>query len=764
MVSVSSTLGSEKKGSAAAPALVLLNKFDAARVEEALNYARAHAADHLLDTQESAIQHMLAVADLLAELRADANTRIAGALGPLVFFDKHLESHMEKKFGDEVGRMLASLRKLFKMRSMVGPSATRTTIETLRWADQIETLRKMLLAMSTDIRVIMIRLCSRLQTLRHFTSHDDIKNEKGPLWPYAVSHAQETLDLYAPLANRLGLWQLKWELEDLSFRILQPNTYKNVAKMLDEKRVEREAFIESAMASIKENLLLAGIHCEISGRPKHIYSIWNKMRGKGISFDKLYDVRACRVIVDTVDDCYTALGIVHNLWTPIPEEFDDYISKPKPNGYQSLHTVVQDETGKTLEVQIRTEAMHQFAEYGVAAHWRYKESGKDGYTGESRAEGQFEERIALLRQLLAWQKDVTDTMGEASDWAQEMKTSALNDRVYVFTPQAKVVELPTGSTPLDFAYHVHTELGHRCRGAKVNGQMVQLNTPLDNGQTVEIVSARGDAATGPSRDWLNPTQKYLISHRARQKVKQWFAQQERKETLERGRAIAERELQRIGQTAQNLELLAQKLGYEKPDDLYVALAREEIRPRAIENALRADLQPSGPLSDEEQVEILNKRKPGSQGNSAGKESGVLVVGVSTLMTNLARCCRPAPPDPIIGFVTRGKGVSIHRLGCSNLAEVMRRQPERLIETTWGESSGLHYPVDIAVTANDRQGLLRDITEVFSKDKINVIGVQTETQRGVAKMQFTAEVSSGEQLRGALSHLLEVNGVFEVRRR
>lgn len=760
MVSVSSTLGSEKKGGASAPALVLLNKSDAARVEEALNYARLHAGNHILDTQEPAIQHMLAVADLLAELRADANTRIAGALGPLVFFEKHLESQMEKKFGDEVGRMLGSLRKLLKMRSMVGPSATRTTIETLRWAEQIETLRKMLLAMSTDVRVIMIRLCSRLQTLRHFTSHIDIKNEKSPLWPYAVSHAQETLDLYAPLANRLGLWQLKWELEDLSFRILQPNTYKNVAKMLDEKRIEREAFIEQAMVSIKENLLLANIHCEITGRPKHIYSIWNKMRGKGLSFDKLYDVRACRVIVDTVEDCYTTLSIVHNLWTPIPEEFDDYISKPKPNGYQSLHTVVLDEAGKSLEVQIRTEAMHQFAEYGVAAHWRYKESGKEGYTGESRAEGQFEERIALLRQLLAWQKDVTDTMGEASDWAQEMKTSALNDQVYVFTPQAKVVELPTGSTPLDFAYHVHTELGHRCRGAKVNGQMVQLNTPLDNGQTVEIVSARGDAAAGPSRDWLNPNQKYLISHRARQKVKQWFAQQERKETLERGRAMVERELQRSGNTAQNLELLAQKLGYEKPEDLFVALAREEIRPRAIENAVRGDIQPSGPLSQDEQLEILTKRKPGS----TGKESGVLVVGVSTLMTNLARCCRPAPPDPIIGFVTRGKGVSIHRLGCSNLAEVMRRQPERLIETTWGESSGLHYPVDIAVSANDRQGLLRDITEVFSKDKINVIGVQTETQRGVAKMQFTAEVSSGEQLRGALSHLLEIHGVFEVRRK
>jgi GTP pyrophosphokinase len=760
MVSVSSTLGSETQGNTLSPALVLLNKLDAFRVEEAINYARSRASDRILDTQEPVVQHMLAVADLLAELRADADTRIAGVLGALVLFDKNLEKQIEKKFGEEVSRLLASLRKLFKMSSMAGPSASRNTLETLRWANQIETLRKMLLAMSTDIRVIMIRLCSRLQTLRHFTGHKDIQTQKGSLWSYATSYAQETIEIYAPLANRLGLWQLKWELEDLSFRILQPNTYKNIAKMLDEKRREREAFIHSAMEKIKENLLLVGIHCEITGRPKHIYSIWNKMHEKGLSFDKLYDVRGCRVIVDTVKDCFTTLSIVHSLWTPIPEEYDDYISKPKPNGYKSLHTVVRDENGKTLEVQIRTEDMHQFAEYGVAAHWRYKELGKDGYTGESRAEGQFEERIALLRQLLAWQKDVTDTMGEASDWAQAMKTSALNDRVYVFTPQAKIVELPTGSTPLDFAYHIHTELGHRCRGSKVNGQMVQLNTPLDNGQTIEIISARADSSIGPSRDWLNPTQKYLISHRARQKVKQWFAHQERKEMLERGRNIVERELQRIGHTTQNLELLAQKLGYDKPDDLYVALAREEIRPRNIENALRTEVQTIESLSEYQPVEIFNQRKPSSN----SKESGVLVVGVSTLMTNLARCCRPAPPDPIIGFVTRGKGVSIHRLGCPNLTEVMRRQPERLIETTWGESSGLHYPVDINVTANDRQGLLRDITEVFSKDKINVIGVKTETQRGVAKMQFTAEVQSGGQLKSALSHLLEINGVFEVRRR
>lgn len=763
MVSVSSTLSTEQGSEQITAALALLSKADALRVEEALDYATIKAGEHRLDTDEPTSAHALAVADLLAELRCDADTRIAGALSPLVFLDKQLENKMENKFGAQVGRMLASLRKLYKVRSMVGPNISHNTIETLRWADQIETLRKMLLAMSTDIRVIMIRLCSRLQTLRHFSAHPDIKATKGGLWNHAKSHAQETLDLYAPLANRLGLWQLKWELEDLSFRILQPNTYKNVAKMLDEKRIEREAFIESAMQQIKSALLASGIECDISGRPKHIYSIWNKMSGKGISFDKLYDVRACRVIVRNVQDCYSALGVVHNLWQPIPEEFDDYIHNPKPNGYQSLHTVVQDASGKTLEVQIRTDEMHQFAEYGIAAHWRYKEAGKDGYTGETRAEGAFEERIALLRQLLAWQKDVTDTIGETGDeWAQKMKMSALNDRVYVFTPEAKVIELPAGSTPLDFAYHIHTELGHRCRGAKINGQMVQLNTPLENGQTVEIVSARADATnTGPSRDWINPSQGYLVSLRARQKVKQWFAQQERRETLERGKAIAEKELQRIGQTAHNQDSLAQKLGYDKPEDLYVALAREELRPRAIEHALRPAPATDTPQTEEEQFELLKRKKFNEQ---TVKKSGVLVVGVSTLMTNLARCCRPAPPDPIIGFVTRGKGVSIHRLGCSNLAEVMRKHPERLIETTWGESAGLHYPVDISVTANDRQGLLRDITEVFSRGKINVIGVQTESQRGLAKMQFTAEVSSGEQLRQALSNLLEIDGVFEARRR
>ncbi len=757
MVSVNSSLQASQD-QFFLPALALLSEQDAARVRTALAYAAEHGAGQVLDTREPALSHMLAVADLLAELRTDADTRIAGILAPLSFFDKHLEKRAEALFDKEVVHMLFSLRQLYKLRTVVGAHAD-ANLTTAKWADQVETLRKMMLAMASDVRVVLIRLCSRLQTLRHFSGLDDIKAQRGDLWKVAQYTARESLDLYAPLANRLGLWQIKWEMEDLSFRLLEPDTYKRIAKMLDEKRTEREAFINQAMETIREHLEALGIHAEISGRPKHIYSIWNKMRGKGLTFDQLYDVRACRVIVDDVKSCYTALGVVHELWTPLSKEFDDYIAKPKPNGYQSLHTVVTDRSGKTLEVQIRTHDMHSFAEYGVAAHWRYKESGKAGYAGNSRADGDFENRIAWLRQLLAWKNEVTDTMAEPSAWTDKLKSTVLEGTVYVFTPQARVIELPAGSTPVDFAYHLHSELGHKCRGAKVDGAMVPLNTPLQSGQTVEVITVRGDGPAGPSRDWLNSQLGYLMSHRAKQKVRQWFAQQELKETIERGRSIVEKELQRIGHTAMSHEVLAARLGYPGSPELYGAMAREEIRPRAIEHCLAPP--PAATEVDSPDVRILNRRKTGGD---AANESGVLVVGVDALMTQLARCCRPTPPDPIIGFVTRGKGISIHRVGCPNLTSMARNQSERLIETTWGEEGERVYPVDLIVMANDRQGLLRDITEVFSREKINVIGVNTQSQRNMAKMQFTAEVKHAAQLQRALTLLMEINGVFEARRR
>ena len=758
MVSVNSTLHTHQE-EFFLPAVALLTPSDASRVEQALAFAAEHAAGQLLDTQESALTHMMGVADLLAELKTDANTRIAGILGPLTFFDPSLEKTMNQMFDADVTRMLSSIRMLFKLRSTMGLTGASGGEVTGRWMDQVETIRKMMLAMATDVRVVLIRLCSRLQTLRYFSSHIEIKLQKGPLWESAKLHARETLDLYAPLANRLGLWQLKWEMEDLSFRLLEPATYKHIAKLLDEKRTEREAFINDAMASIKARLQSLGIDAEISGRPKHIYSIWNKMHGKGLNFDQLHDVRACRVIVDDIKSCYTALSAVHEMWQPLQEEFDDYIARPKSNGYQSLHTIVKDTTGRTLEIQIRTRDMHRFAEFGVAAHWRYKESGKTGYEGKARAEGDFDNRISWLRQLLAWKNEVTDTMAEPSVWADKLKSAVLDDRIYVFTPQGRVIELPVGSTPVDFAYHLHSDVGHKCRGAKVDGSMVPLNTALQTGQTVDIVTVRGDGIAGPSRDWLNTQLGYLVSPRAKQKVRHWFAQQELKETLDRGRSIVEKELQRIGQTATSHELIAAKLGYPGSDELYSAMAREEVRPRAIEHCLA----PIPETHEESEADLRFLQRKPTVKRYSGK-SDVLVVGIDALMTQLARCCRPTPPDPIVGFVTRGKGISIHRVGCPNLASMGRNQGERLIETTWDENSERVYPVDLIVMANDRQGLLRDITEVFSREKLNVIGVKTISSKAMAKMQFTVEVQKGEQIDRTLDNLLKINGIYSVKRR
>ena len=759
MVSVVSINGSNPQDKAQ---LILshLSGTEAELVRQALAYAADRSAGKLLDTGQSALTHMLGVAAQLAELNTDGATRIAGLLAALTFFDPQLEKNLVPRFGADVSKMLGSIRQLLKLRSMLSGAGQLNAgaNATALWTDQVEVIRKMLLGMASDVRVVLIRLSSRLQTLRYFSSVEAVKQQEGPLWLQAKLHAQETLDLYAPLANRLGVWQLKWELEDLAFRLLQPRVYKSIARMLDEKRVEREHFIEQSMQQIREKLAAQNIACEVSGRPKHIYSIYNKMQGKGLKFSELYDVRACRVIVNDVATCYQALSVVHELGSQIQDEFDDYIAKPKPNGYQSLHTVIRDAAGRTLEVQIRTHAMHQFAEYGMAAHWRYKESGKEGYEGESRAEGDFENRITWLRQLLAWKMDVTDSMAGTSAWAERLRNVALDDSVYVFTPQGRVIELPKGSTPVDFAYHIHTDVGHKCRGAKVDQVMVPLNHTLQSGQTVEIIAARGDAPKHPSRDWLNPALGYVMSHRARVKLRHWFAQQELKETLERGRALLEKELQRTGHTSQAHEMLAHKLGFGAAEDLYSALAHEELKPRAIEQLLAPP--PAEEPFDEEQLLTPQRRKR----TPAANESDVLVVGVDALLTQLARCCRPVPPDPIVGFVTRGKGISIHRVGCPNLTEVAKLQPERLIETTWGVSDDGIYPVDIVVQANDRQGLLKDITEIFSKLKLNVIGVKTMSKKAQAQMQFTVELRSSEQLSHLLTQLQDIKGVFATRRR
>jgi GTP pyrophosphokinase len=599
-------------------------------------------------------------------------------------------------------------------------------------AGEAEALRKMLLAMVNDLRVVILRLASRLQTLRWYAATK---------LPGAEDFARETIQLYAPLANRLGIWQLKWELEDLAFRFIEPDTYKQVARWLEAKRVERETLIEQSIVRLRRLLAEAGVEAEVSGRPKHIYSIWNKMRAKSLAFDELYDVRGLRVIVADVAQCYQALSLVHQHWTPIGSEYDDYIARPKPNGYQSLHTVVRDAQGQTLEIQIRTRRMHESAELGVAAHWRYKEEA-DARGKAARVE---RERIAWLRQLLAWRAEV----GEPSPTGV-----AQDERIYVLTPQAKVVELPAASTPIDFAYHVHTELGHRCRGARIDGVMVPLTTHLATGQTIEIVAAKSG---GPSRDWLNADLGFLASARSRAKVRQWFNALELEQSIAAGRAIVDRELARLGKTAVRLDDLARRLGFSSVDELCAAATKEEFSLRSIEQALRI-----APVAADEPVPAALSTAT-ARIAPAGKGK-VLVVGVDSLLTLLARCCRPVPPDEIIGFVTRGKGVSIHRAGCVNARALSRRAPERLIDVAWGGQADASYPVDVFVLAVDRQGLLRDVSEVFAREKMNVIGVNTHTQRGEAQMQFTIEVADLAALKRAVAQLGEVAGVISARRR
>lgn len=708
------------------------------RQADALARARAFAepfiAHEILDTGENSLEHADGVARILKSM---GGSEAMQAASYLVYACTHLNKPHEviaKAFGESYAALAMETTALVRVQRVA-----RAADESARPMDdprlQTENVRKMLLAFSRDLRVVMLRLASRLQTLRW---HAAQKTMAPP------SIARESLHVFAPLANRLGIWQLKWEMEDLAFRFLEPDTYKQVARLLDEKRVEREAYVEQLRLRLEAELKAQGVAAQVQGRPKHIYSIVKKMRGKSLDFGQVFDVRALRVIVPEVRDCYTALAWVHQQFEPIPSEFDDYIARPKPNGYQSLHTVVRDEADRPIEIQIRTQAMHEHAEHGVAAHWAYKEAGAKGYAGVSAA-GEYDAKIAVLRQLLAWERDLAGA-----------NPGLFEDRIYVLTPDAAIVELPQGATPVDFAYSVHTNLGHRCRGARVDGAMVPLNTPLQNGQTVEIVTIKEG---GPSRDWLNADLGFLASHRAKAKVRAWFNEQVRHETTARGRDAVEKLLQREGRTAVNQAELATQLGFKSPDDLFFVVGKDEYSLRNIEAVLHP---PEAPLP---QDEFLLLKKARSTGREA--KGGVLVVGIDSLLTQLARCCKPAPPDDIAGFVTRGKGVSIHRTDCSNFREMAARNGERVIEVEWGRPRNdgtAVYPVDVAVEAADRQGLLRDISEVFAKEKMNVIGVQTQSVRGTAWMTFTVEVADSQRLAKVLGLVREVSGVRSARRR
>eukprot|EP01031_Cornospumella_fuschlensis_P022290 gene22290-27253_t len=725
----------------AVPPVLLAAAAEGAAQADTLARARAFAepliAGETLDTGENILSHADAVATILADI---GGSEFMQAACYLVYACPHLnkpEEVIAKAFDPGLAQLAMHTNQLVHVQRL-----SRSSQSSAQLLDdpklQTENVRKMLLAFSRDLRVVMLRLASRMQTLRHFAATK---------LPVPAALAKESLQVFAPLANRLGIWQIKWELENLSFRFLEPVTYKEIAKLLDEKRVEREQYMVDLRQRMQLALAEQGVNATVEGRPKHIYSIVRKMRGKSLSFDKVFDIRALRVVVPDVSDCYQVLSWVHEHFSPIAQEFDDYIAKPKPNGYQSLHTVVRDVDGRPIEIQIRTQAMHDHAEHGVAAHWAYKEAGAKGYAGVS-ASSDYDAKIAVLRQLLAWERDLSG----AAD-AQGL----FDDRIYVLTPDAAVVELPQGATPIDFAYTVHTNLGHRCRGAKVDGAMVPLHTPLANGQTVEVTAIKEG---GPSRDWLNPELGYLASHRARAKVRAWFNAQISSENIARGREAVEKLLQREGRTAMRLEDLASQLGFKSADGLFEVVGKDEYSLRNIEVLLK----PPEPALTPDEI-VLQRKTRGSRHTS---ESGVLVVGVGSLLTQLSRCCKPAPPDAIQGFVTRGKGVSIHRQDCSNFRELTKRNPERVIEVRWGErKSGPEasvYPVDVAVEANDRQGLLRDISEVFSKEKMNVIGVQTQSVKGMAWMTFTVEISDSALLNKVLVTVRAVKGVRHARRR
>jgi GTP pyrophosphokinase len=764
---------SEAQAAAASTSAIvhLASSFDAALtnpVQRARAFAEPLLTAQVLDTGEDALGHADGVAQVLQSMGAAPALCAAAYLVYAGDYVQRPEEVVRKAFGESYASLVSLTRKLVQIQraARAAQASQADSSDHQQRALQTERVRKMLLAFSRDLRVVLLRLASRLQTLRWFAA------QKKPCPPELAIESQQ---VFAPLANRLGIWQIKWEIEDLAFRFLQPGDYQSVARWVDEKRAEREAHMQTAATALAALLASAGLQAEVQGRPKHLYSIWKKMQGKQLSFDRVLDTRALRVVVPDVAACYAALARVHATWPPVDGQFDDYIARPKGNGYQSLHTVVQGQDGRPIEVQIRTRAMHEHAEHGVAAHWMYKEAGVKGYAGVN-ATGDFEDRVAearkaVLRELLAWERDFSAAAqlpgpapesgprsgGPGAAGPSQAMAANFDDRIYVFTPQSTIIDLPAGGTPVDFAYSLHSDLGHRCRGARVDGAMVPLSTPLQSGQTVEIIAAKEG---GPSLDWLNPDLHFLVSHRAKAKVRAWFNTEQQAHTIARGREQVEKLLQREGRTALERDALASQLGFKSADALFEAVGKDEFSLRSIENLLR----PAEPAPADDDIHLHRPRN-----DAGGGRGGVLVVGMDSLLTSLARCCRPAPPDAISGYVTRGRGVAVHRKACSNLKQMAAAVPGRVIDVEWGKPGRDRvavYALDVIVEANDRPGLLRDISEVFAKDKMNVTGVHTQTakDRSTAWMTFTVEVNDAARLAPTLTQIGRVAGVRHARRK
>ncbi len=701
-------------------------------VREAYEFARECHEGQLRKSGHPYITHPVEVTYAVAGLELD-HLALAAALLHDVQEDCGVPNErLAKKFGPQVARIVDGLTKLDKLPLALGGGQQPT-----RDSIQAENLRKMFLAMADDLSVVLIKLCDRLHNMRTLWAQPEDKRKRIAI---------ETLEIFAPLANRLGVWQIKWELEDLAFRYLEPERYKEIATMLASKRESRQTNLEEATEVLREHLAQAGITAEITGRAKHIYSIAQKMQRyshEAKAFDQIYDLLAVRIIVDTVAACYHTLGMVHQLWRPIPGQFDDYIANPKDSMYQSLHTTVVAVGGRPLEIQIRTPEMHRVAEYGVAAHWRYKEGGKAARD---------EERIAWLRQLLDWQRE----MSVAEDFVETVKTDLFRDQVFVFTPKGEVVDLPAGATPLDFAYRIHTDLGHQTVGGKVNGRMLPLNRSLTTGDVVEIMRSR-TPGKGPSRDWLNPNLGYVRTSHAKEKIRQWFRKQEREQNIERGREMIEKEMRRLGlDLSERQDQILQIVNYATWEELLAALGYGGVSTQTIARKLGALIQEEeGP--EEPPPPLPDKLAPAIIGSP-----GMKVLGIGNLLTTMARCCNPVPGDQIVGYVTRARGVTVHRADCLNILNEEER--ERVVEVEWG-LGGRMYPVDVRIEAWDRVGLLRDITNIVTEDKVNMVGVRTIESGGEGSVTIltTLETTGIEQLSRLLSRIEIIRGVRSVER-
>jgi GTP diphosphokinase / guanosine-3',5'-bis(diphosphate) 3'-diphosphatase len=710
-------------------------------VQRAYTYAEEAHRGQKRASGEAYITHCVAVAGILAEMKVPPVVVISGLLHDTVEDTKITNDDLRRDFGDEVAKLVDGVTKLTNLPRVsrgdqhiqeaetpleTDPAEESRLARSRRQELASETLRKTFMAMGEDIRVVLIKLADRLHNMRTLGFMPEVKRKRI---------AQETLDIFAPLANRLGIWQMKWELEDLGFRYAMPEKYKEIAENLAERQEDRNRQIQTIQQQLQNIMAQSGIKVEISGRPKHIYSIYKKMNEKGRPFEMVRDLRAFRLIVPDIPSCYAALGVIHTRWRPIPHEFDDYIAAPKDNFYQSLHTAIIYDDGKPLEVQIRTPEMHQNAEFGIAAHWRYKERGRRDET--------YEQRINWIRQLMDWRQDVND----AQEFMDSMKTDVFQDRVYVFTPRGDIIDLPAGSTPIDFAYHVHTQIGHRCRGAKINGKLVTLDYTLKTGDQLEILTSKQG---GPSRDWLNINLGLIKTQRARSKVRQWFKKQDRDQNISQGKTLLDRELRRLGITDFDLEKISRDYDYHEIEDLYEDIGCGDFSMGRIINRLSE-------AEKDRQQEYVETR-PATDTKKIG--NAVIVLGLKGILTSLARCCNPAPGDEIIGYITRGRGATIHRMDCPNMLRLTDR--ERLVKVNWGEAQKT-FPVAVQIKAYDRQGLMGDISSILTNEGINVLDINLKVNQNLAAFNLILEIGDIAQLSRVLTKIENLPNVLEARR-